>query len=333
MNKELKDKYGRVHDYLRISLTDACNLNCVYCNPIGSDKKTNREHFLSFDEIYRLINIFALYLGVKKVRFTGGEPLARKNAVQLFESIVPFKEKYNIEYCLTTNGTLLNNKVAGLVNAGIDRLNISLDTLNNNSFMRITGKDKLESVYASISEAESKELKVKINCVVIKGINDKEIVNFIEHFKDRNVTIRFIEYMPFTKNGWDESLFISCKEMKEQVESNYKLIHAVKNNLSVSDEYEIIGYNCRIGFISSISNHFCDSCNRLRITADGKLRLCLFSGKENEYNLKYLLRDGKYTDESIAQKIRDFILIKKEVHPLPDVLAMMDYNYMLKAGG
>ncbi|RPI17709.1 MAG: GTP 3',8-cyclase MoaA [Ignavibacteriae bacterium] len=334
MKKELKDKFGRVHNYLRISLTDACNLNCIYCNPVSNTAKTNNNKFLSFEEIYRLINIFASHLGTRKIRFTGGEPLARKNVLQLFERIKPLKQKFDLEYCLTTNGTLLQNRLEELTNAGIDRFNISLDTLKNNSFKDITGKDKLPDVIESIYEAEEEGSSyVKINCVVIKGINDNEIPDFVEFFEDRNVTIRFIEYMPFTQNGWDKSLFISCEQMKKKIENEFKLTPVSKINASVSDEYIIAGYKCKVGFISSISNHFCSSCNRLRITADGKLRLCLFTGKESELNLKYLLEDNLYADEFIAEKIADFLQLKNEVHPPPEILAKMDYNYMLKAGG
>jgi molybdenum cofactor biosynthesis protein A len=334
MKKELKDKFGRIHNYLRISLTDACNLNCIYCNPINSNEKTDNNNFLSFNEIYRLINIIAGYFDIRKVRFTGGEPLARKNVIQLFKNIKTLKQKYNLEYCLTTNGTLLNSRIEELTNAGIDRFNISLDTLKDNSFIDITGKDKLTDVIESIYEAEEESTShVKINCVVIKGINDNEITNFIEFFEDRNVMVRFIEYMPFTKNKWEESLFISCEQMKKEIEQKYNLIPIVKNNSSVSDEYKVAGYKCKVGFISSISNHFCSSCNRLRITAEGKLRLCLFTGKEDELNLKYLLEDKVYADEFIAEKIVDFLQMKKEVHPPAEILVKMDFNYMLKAGG
>jgi cyclic pyranopterin phosphate synthase len=245
MKRILKDRFGRVHNYLRISLTDSCNLNCIYCNPAGSNGTAVNDLFLGFEQLNRLIKIFSENLGIKKLRFTGGEPLARKNVIQFFESIRELKKENNLEYCITTNGTLLINNIEKLINAGIDRFNISLDTLKNNSFTSITGKNKLNEVINSIYEAEEKNGNpVKVNCVVIKKINDGELTDFIEFFKDKNIIIRFIEYMPFTKNGWDESLFISCGQMKNKIEDKYTLKPIPDLNNSVSDEYEVEGCKC-----------------------------------------------------------------------------------------
>ena len=303
VNNQLKDSYGRIHDYLRISLTDKCNLNCVYCNPADYNHNTFlNKQILTYEEVVRVVKIFTSMFGFKKIRFTGGEPLVRKDILNLFESVSELKKQSSFEIGLTTNGTLLEDKIEYLKKYGIAKLNISLDSLKPDKFKIITGKDNYESVMRAIKKAEQLGFNpLKINVVVIKSINDDELLDFLDFFKDRNVNVRFIEFMPFGNNSWSETGLLSFSEMKEKIEQKYELIEIPSKKSAVAKDYNILGYKGKVSFISSISNHFCDSCNRLRITSDGKMKLCLFSTGENEINLKELFANPNYSDNDICE--------------------------------
>lgn len=333
--KKLTDKFGRVHTYLRISITDKCNLNCIYCNPSDSVLKGELSgSILSYEELIRLIKIFVADLGFTKIRLTGGEPLVRKNVTTLFRMLKEIKDEHPFELGITTNGILLQDKIEQFKNCGLDKINISLDTLNKKKFIAITGTDCIESVINSINKAEEIGYKpVKINTVIMKGINDDEIPDFIEYVKDRNLNLRLIEYMPFTSNGWNENVFISYNEIKSIVEKNYSLIEIDNNKHNVAKNFQIEGYKGKVSFISSISDHFCDGCNRLRITATGNLKLCLFSSPKTEIGLRSYLRDNNITDEEIAEVISSSLQLKEFKHPDIDELLQMDKNNMLRIGG
>jgi len=331
----LKDRFGRVHDYLRISVTDRCNLNCVYCNP--SDQTFNflkESEILTDEESLRLIRIFVEHLGFKKIRFTGGEPLAKKNVVDLISRLMPLHEKYGVETGITTNGTKLKKYLNSLKKYGVTKLNISLDTLDKIKFFKITGKDKFEDVFEAILAAEELGFEpLKINCVMMRGVNDDEILDFADFIKDRNMNIRFIEYMPFSGNKWSNGKFMSFLEIKNILESKFVLIPILKDRSEVANNFQLSGYRGTVSFISSISNHFCDGCSRLRITSDGNLKLCLFSPKNTELDLKFYLRSGNYDNKDIAEIIERKLQEKELQHADTTELLKLEKNNMLSIGG
>ncbi|MEJ2617936.1 MAG: GTP 3',8-cyclase MoaA [Ignavibacteriaceae bacterium] len=331
----LKDNFNRIHDYLRISLTDKCNLNCIYCNPLEhQSKKLNKKEILTFDELLRLIDIFSGRLGVKKIRFTGGEPLVRKNILEFFKSVHLLKIKYGFELGLTTNGTLLENNLPELKNYGIDKLNISLDSLKPERFHYITGKDNLNAVIRSINKAVDLSFNpLKINVVVMKNVNEDEVIDFVEFAKDTNLNVRFIEFMPFGNNNWNTDGFINSEEIKNIIETKYQLKEITGASNLVAKDYSISGYSGKVSFISSISDHFCKSCNRLRIDARGKMKLCLFSTGTNELNFKQLLNNPQYPDENIGEMIINSLSLKEETHPSVEDLLKFEENNMLSIGG
>ena len=333
--KKLTDKFDRVHDYLRVSLTDKCNLNCSYCNPVGEEfEKLRMSNILKYEELSRLIKIFVVTFGIKKVRLTGGEPLTRKNVETLFEMLHKIQQDNFFELGITTNATLLAEKINTLKKYGLTKINVSLDSLKPEKFKQITAHDNFYKVMAGIYKAEELGYSpVKINSVIMKGINDDEILDLVDFVHERDFNIRFIEYMPFTSNGWNDSKFISYKEIKQIVESKYKLIDIVSDKTNVAKEYQLSGCKGRVSFISSISNHFCDGCNRLRITSEGNLKLCLFSSKENEIPLRTLLRTPGITNEDIAEVISNSLQKKKLKHPEIEELLKIDQNNMLRIGG
>ena len=331
----LKDNFGRVHDYLRISLTDKCNLNCLYCNPASKNKEfLSRNLFLTNDEILRLINIFVSEFGFNKIRFTGGEPLVRKDIFDLLDGVNGLKQKYNFKVGLTTNGTLLNGKLIKLKSLGIDKLNISLDTLNKERFIFITGKDNIENVKVSILEARELGFpSLKINVVIIRNVNDREIFDFVKFGIDNQLNIRFIEFMPFGNNSWEKYGLVTFEEMYNIIRNEYILEEIIRDKHSVAKDYRIKDSNATVSFISSISNHFCDNCNRIRLTSDGKMKLCLFSSGKDEINLKTVLSAGNFTNSDIANIIENSLMKKELRHPGIEDLLKLEQNNMLSVGG
>jgi molybdenum cofactor biosynthesis protein A len=330
-----KDNYGRIHDYLRISLTDRCNLNCLYCNPLNKNKNLlSRNLFLSNKEILRLINIFVSEFGFKKIRFTGGEPLVRQDIFELLEQVKRLKNIFNFEVGLTTNGTLLNNYIKRLKECDLDKLNISLDTLNKDRFRFITGKDNIESVLQGIKKAKSLNFpSLKINVVIIKNINDGELIDLVNFAIDNELNVRFIEFMPFGNNSWGKYGFVPYEEMFAKISESFDLEPVIKDKNSVAKDFKLLGYNASVSFISSISNHFCDNCNRLRIAADGKLKLCLFSSANDDINLKQLIASDTLTDQEISVLIESTLQKKALMHPGVEELIRLEKNNMLSIGG
>jgi cyclic pyranopterin phosphate synthase len=271
-------------------------------------------------------------LEVKKIRFTGGEPLIRKDVMKFFEMISSLKDQYDFEIGITTNGTFLLDKLDSLHNFGVERLNVSLDTLNRTKYVAITGRDYFEETLSAIQKAVSMKFKsVKVNMVVIKNINHDELSDFVEYFKSYPITVRFIEYMPFANNQWEDSKFLSWKEMKNIIEEKFSLTE-IQSDGKVSKDYFVDNTNLKVGFISSISDHFCDSCNRLRITAAGQIKNCLFSNP-SELNLKSLLADETIPDERIIESIEKSLQSKWLKHPSADELSKLNQNNMMSIGG
>ncbi len=278
-------------DYLRISLTDRCDFNCIYCRPRERVQLLQREKILRFEEIMEFIKLM-LPEGLEKVRLTGGEPLVRKNTIDLVSMITKINQIRDIT--LTTNGALLEKFAKDLKNAGLSRVNVSLDTLNRKRFVQITGCDKLPEVLRGIKTARDVGLgPVKVNMVILKGINDTEIVDFI-NFSHKNALIpRFIEYMPLNNVGL-KHWYVSNEVVKKIVERNWgKLKLTSFSGNGPAEYYTTKETSFILGFISPISESFCHKCSRLRLSAEGKLKPCLAS--DYELNVRKALRDKDYS--------------------------------------
>ncbi len=307
MMSRLIDDYNRVIDYIRISITDRCNLRCRYCVD-GEFPFISHTEVLTYEEIIRFVRICAT-MGVKKVRLTGGEPLTRKGLPHLLKELSGIDGITDIS--LTTNAVLLADKIDELKEAGLKRINISLDTLRKDRFAWITCVDAFDRVIDSIKKASYSGLSpIKINTVIIKGFNDDEILDFVKIARKWDHEIRFIEFMPFGDMSlWKSTDIITSRQIEDVIRTRFELIPSVKNDKGPAKVYDIGGGSGRIGFISPVSSHICAECNRIRLTARGMIRPCLFS--DVEYDVKSLLRsDGD--DEAIKTFIRDVVRVKPE---------------------
>lgn len=323
------DRFGRKHTYLRISVTERCNLRCTYCMPEEGVQLTPRENILSFEEIDRLARLFVRN-GVDKIRLTGGEPLVRKQIEDLAEMLgrIPGLKGYAI----TTNGLLLSKKFDRLQAAGINQINISLDTLDDDKFERIARRRGLPLVLRAIEDALERGFHpVKVNCVVMRGVNDDELIDFVRMSEHRPLEIRFIEYMPFSGNGWADSFFVPYREMMSRIEEGgYRLRSPDRGPHDTSRTFHVEGHAGTVGFISSMSDQFCAGCNRLRLTADGSLKVCLFG--QSETSLRDLMRNGA-TDDELCEAIQDAVSHKKAAHAGMHNIAESDNRPMILIGG
>lgn len=294
----MTDLMGRRITYLRVSLTERCNLRCRYCYGSGGEAACDQPS-LSDDDLLLVLRAFAL-TGITKIRFTGGEPLLRPHIVDVMRQTSALGGISVIG--LTTNGLILEPMLPALIDAGLNRLNISLDTLNRDTFRDLTGFDGFERTYASIIAAEQSSAfdRVKVNTVVMRGINDSEIDRFARWALERRIDLRFIEFMPANGSGWNERFFVGEDEMKSRTGLNLVEIPVGEANSGPSVSYHIPGSPGRISFISAISRDFCGQCNRLRLTSAGKLVGCLF-GNES-IDLKPLLNS-----RANAEEIAEFI--------------------------
>ncbi len=314
---ELKDTFFRVIDYLRVSVTDRCNLRCLYCMPPEGIVPSQHKDILTYEEIIRIIGIGAR-LGVRKVRLTGGEPLTRKNISFLISSI---KKINGIEdLSLTTNGILLEKYAAEMADAGLDRINVSIDSFDPATYGKITRGGSLDAVLRGIAEAEKAGLRpIKINMVPIRGVNDNEVIEFANLTFNSDYHVRFIEFMPSGNNDyWSPDKYITTDELKKKIETIAPLTPVHLRKDGPSRYFRLKGARGVIGFISALTHHFCKDCNRLRLTSDGKLRPCLFS--ETEIDLKVALRSGE-PDSEIERLLRLSIEIKPEGHNISDRIA------------
>ena len=291
------DKYNRVHDYLRISLTDNCNLRCFCCMPEEDYEFTPASRLMQCHEIEALSKIF-VDLGVTKIRLTGGEPLVRKDAKEIILAL----SKLPVKLTLTTNATRLHDFSDTLAQAGIRSLNISLDTLQSDKFLLVTRRDQFKQVYDNIRLMIKKGFHVKVNMVVMKGLNENEINDFVEWTKHEPVHVRFIEFMPFTGNRWTSNKVFSYHEMLELIESKYEVIKLQDEKHDTAKKFQVPGHIGTFAVISTMSENFCGTCNRMRLTADGKMKNCLFSRTETD--LLTNLRNGEDVVPLIHQSIR-----------------------------
>ncbi len=328
---ELIDRHSRKIDYMRVSVTDRCNLRCRYCRQEGNVKHLPRNEILSYEEILRIVTI-ATRCGVKKIRITGGEPLTRKGIIHFIEQMN--RNPAIEDPALTTNGILLGMYANELVKAGVKRVNISLDTLKPEKFHYITRTDLLSQVFNGIKAADEAGLSpIKINCVALRNFNDEEIIDFVRLAIEHPYHVRFIEFMPFGKDDyWSPNKIIQISEIMDIIKKNYSLVpitpEIAHNNLSM--RFRIPGGAGEIGFISPISNHFCKTCNRIRLTPDGKLRNCLFS--DQEVNIKRWLRCGA-DDKKLEEIIRGSIRKKPPGHRLQEDPSYRCKRSMWKIGG
>ena len=309
MPQTLTDQFGRRIEYVRLSVTDQCDLRCFYCMPKGFRDFEEPAHWLSFDEIERVIRAFG-ELGVKRVRLTGGEPLVRKGLPGLAARLAALPGIEDLS--LSTNATRMGKHAAALKDAGVTRINVSLDTLQPERFRQITG-GKLEKVLAGLMAAKAAGFHpIKINMVVMKGVNDDEVEDMVAFCIEHDFTLRFIETMPVGDTGREaSSQYVDLQEVKARLARRFELIPGVMPGGGPARYVQVAGTDLRIGFITPISQHFCETCNRVRLAVDGTLYMCL--GQEHRFELRPLLRAG-IDDDGLREAIAKAIDLKPERH-------------------
>lgn len=325
----LQDTYGRFHNYLRISLVERCNLRCTYCMPPEGIPLS--DNLLSTPEVLRLASHF-VSRGVNKFRLTGGEPTLRKDLTEIIKGLKSFQPE---QIGITTNGVILTRKLDEFVDAGLTSINISLDTLHADKFEQLTRRPYFSKVWdalvkANETAAQNSNLTVKVNCVVMRGVNDNEVPDFLRLTEQLpHLQIRFIEYMPFSSNGWDWSKCVPYQELLTD-----DLTPLPSSDPSDTTKWFQTSAGATIGFITSMSEHFCASCNRVRLTADGQLKVCLFDGRE--VNLKNVLRLPDVTEQDLDKVIFHALQHKQKQlggHPDPASIKVDKNRPMTLIGG
>jgi len=317
-NVVLRDSYGRAIRDLRVSLTDRCNFRCFYCLPHGEPPIAPKEQMFSYEEIEYVCDIF-VSLGIEKIRLTGGEPMLRRDIETIIRKLSRFKESGLVDLALTTNGYFLPDRAQSLKDAGLDRVTISLDSLKQDVFKRMTGVDVLDRVLAGIVAAKGAGLEpIKINAVIVRGHNEDEVADFAAFAREHDVQMRFIEFMPLDSgHEWAREDVVSGKEIRERISERFPLVKlAVNRGSETSSRYRFAdGAPGEIGIIAPVSEPFCGACSRIRLTADGQIRTCLFSTVE--YSLRDVVRSGATRDEIVAY-IESVILKKEPRHFIND---------------
>src|SRR5713226_7443718 len=309
LQSKLVDGFGRIGRKLRISITDRCNMRCVYCMPNGNTEWFEQNNILTYDEIVKLATILAR-LGIEKIRVTGGEPLVRPKVEDLIKTLSNIDEIKAIS--MTTNGLLLRDKVMQLRDAGLSSINVSLDTFKEDRFKAITGIRGLNKIMNAIRVADDAGLKIKINTVIMRGWNDDEIADFARFARFTGYTVRFIEFMPLDGSGiWEPNLVVTKNETINRISKDVKELVRVDNNNSAEPAtlYSFVDGIGTVGFIPSISEPFCGNCDRLRISSDGRLLTCLYENPG--YDLRSMLR-GKSSDNEITEYILQSVKKKPE---------------------
>ena len=296
----LQDSHGRDHGYLRISLIERCNLRCTYCMPEEGVQLSPKSHLMTYEEIYEIAKTFVNH-GVTKIRLTGGEPLIRKDIPVILEKLATLP----VELSITSNAVIIDKFIDILKANGVKKINVSLDSLDAAKFKHITRRHEFEKVYNNILLLVKEGFTVKVNAVLIKGFNDNEIIDFIHFTKDLPISVRFIEFMPFDGNKWDMSKMVSYAEVMNYVNDSFSKDQVIRLEDAPNDtskNYKIEGYKGSFAIISSVTNPFCDSCNRLRLTANGQLKNCLFSSTESD--LLTTLRAGNPIEPVIQKAVQ-----------------------------
>lgn len=297
MNR-LKDPFGRIHDYLRISLTDKCNLRCTYCMP-EDIRFINEKNILSAEEIIRIASVFVSKYGIRKIRLTGGEPLVHPQVGQIISQLADMP----VKLAITTNAVLLHKFIPAFKQKGLTSINISLDTLQESKFKAITKRDYFHQVTNNIQSGIDEGFHIKLNMVVMQGMNDDEILDFISLTRSKNIHVRFIEFMPFVGNTWARDKVISQHHILELANSEFKIEKLHDEANSTSKAYKVSGWKGTFAIISTVTHPFCETCNRIRLTADGHLRNCLFD--RGELNLLKPLRQGLDIEPIIEKAIQN----------------------------
>jgi len=324
----LIDRFGRRHNYLRISLTDRCNLRCTYCMPANGIDWTPQEQLLTTPEILRLAQLF-VSLEIDKIRLTGGEPLMNRDIKIIVEHLARLPGLRTL--ALTTNALKLGGMAQELRQNGLSSVTISLDSLKEDVFAAMTRRRRLADVMRGIEAAIAAGFDpVKINIVVMNNVNDGEILDFVEWGKDKPVDLRFIEYMPFPDTQWKKAGLLPYAEMRSRIDARYPLEAAPGSASDVGKSYRVGGHRAMVSFISSMTESFCGSCNRLRLTADGNIKACLFHPAEK--SLRDVMRAGG-SDGDLKQVIFDALQGKPEAHAQMDELLAIGNRTMIAIGG
>jgi len=318
----LTDTFGRVHDYLRISITDHCDLRCTYCMPADKTDFTPAAHLMTAKEIRSIAEAF-VDMGVKKIRLTGGEPLVRTDA----RKIIQLLGELPVDLALTTNATRVDEFMDDFRNVGIRSVNVSLDTFDKEKFMRITRRDHFDRVISNIHLLIQNNFHVKVNAVVMNGVNDDELNRFVAFTKDYPVAIRFIEFMPFAGNGWSREKMVSQQQMLEVISKSYKVVKIEDEKNATSKKFKVPGHAGTFAFISTMTAPFCGDCNRLRLTADGKIKNCLFS--RGEVDVLTSFRSGQDIIPLIVSSVR----AKKKEFGGQQLFAKTENRSMVAIGG
>jgi len=326
----LVDSFGRVHTDLRVSLTDRCNLRCTYCMPAEGLEWLPAPELLSDDELVRVIGVAVRDLGITEIRLTGGEPLLRRGLVDLVRRLAALTPRPGLS--MTTNGIGLAKMVADLAAAGLDRVNVSLDTLDRQTFVDLARRDRLDDVLAGLDGAREFGLvPVKVNTVLMRGINDHEALDLLHYCLDRGFALRFIEQMPLdAQHGWDRSIMVTADEIMTRLTSVHELEPVGQRGSSPAEEFLVDGGPATVGIIASVSRPFCGACDRVRLTADGQIRNCLFAREESD--LRSALRGGA-DDADIAERIRTSIAGKRAGHGIDDPTFLQPDRPMSAIGG
>ncbi|MEZ6120423.1 MAG: GTP 3',8-cyclase MoaA [Pirellulaceae bacterium] len=326
----LFDSFGRKHTSLRIGVTDRCNIRCFYCMPLENVQFQPRSEILSFEEIERFARIM-VGAGVNKFRITGGEPLVRSDLPLLIQQLAQIPNV--VDLAMTTNGMLLAQHAADLKKAGLQRLNISLDTLNEATFQKISRRTGLHQILNGIAEAQRIGFRqIRLNAVAIAGITEEEIVPLGRFAKEQKLELRFIEYMPLDADGqWDDSQVLSGQQIRQTLEAEFgSLVPSPRTDASQPAVDYHFADGGVVGFINPVTQPFCQTCNRLRLTADGKVRNCLFS--EIEWDVRSLLRNNA-SDEDIMELVRDCVWHKKPGHGIDSDEFRRPERAMYQIGG
>jgi GTP 3',8-cyclase len=324
----LVDNFGRTIDYLRLSVTDRCDLRCSYCMPQGHSDYEAPANWLTFDEIERVVALFG-QLGLRRLRLTGGEPLVRRDLATLAARLAQLPGIMDLS--LSTNAVQLARQAEGLFRAGIRRLNISLDTLRADRFAAITGGGKLSKVLEGLAAAKAIGFApVKINMVALRGVNDDEAEEMVDFCLQHQFTLRFIETMPMGSTGRAaQGCYMPLSEIRERLERRFQLVPSLMPGGGPARYVQIVGSTLKIGFITPISQHFCATCNRVRLSVEGRLHLCL--GQDHSLSLREPLRSGARDDELLAL-IRQAIDLKPERHEFNEKPEQV-LRFMSKTGG
>lgn len=321
------DTFGRVHRDLRISVTDRCNFRCTYCMPAEGLQWLDREDLLTFEEITRTARLLVERYGVESIRLTGGEPTIRAN----LPGLVQMLSELPVDLSMTTNGATLRRMAPGLAAAGLTRINVSLDSLRADRFAEMTLRDDLDRVLDGIDAALEAGLDpVKINVVVMRGVNDDELVDFARFGRDRSVEVRFIEFMPLDADrAWSDDAVVGLEEIVARIGETFPL-EPVPRTSAPASRFQYVDGGGRIGVVASVTRSFCDSCDRIRLTADGRFRNCLFA--VDEFDLQSLLRSGA-SDDEVGELLEGAVRAKWAGHGIGQVEFIRPARSMSQIGG